>query len=277
MQPARRQITFATAALPLALLAGCAQTREDFEPRVGQPGKDVIWVPTPDEVVQRMLDLAQVKAGDRLVDLGAGDGKIVIAAAKRGARARGIEFNPDMVALSRRNARAAGVNVQLEQGDIFQADFSEADVLTLFLLPHLNLKLKPILLDMKPGTRVSSHAFDMGDWEPDRKEDVLGRPAYFWLVPAKVAGTWTLRAQDEAPMQVQLQQQYQKLEGHAVRGGAQVPLQNAALSGAAIRFDVAGAGGAAMRFEGTADHGGRMRGNVTLPGGQRKAFTGTRA
>ena len=279
MHPVRRRLLAAASVSLLVPLAACAQpaTKEEFKPTVGQPGKDVIWVPTPDEVVQRMLDMAEVKAGERVVDLGSGDGKIAIAAARRGARARGIEYNPDMVALSKRNAQAAGVRVDFEQGDIFKSDFTEADVVTLYLLPTLNERLRPILLDMKPGTRVTSHQFGMGDWEPDRTDDLSGRQAHLWIVPAKVAGNWSIRIQDEAqPVQVNLQQTFQKLVGHAVVGGSRVSLDSPRLRGPAISFSVP-AGGTPMRFEGTADNAGRMNGTVTLANGQRKPFTATRS
>ncbi|AEG93802.1 class I SAM-dependent methyltransferase [Ramlibacter tataouinensis] len=281
MQPTRRQLlTTASAALFFPLLPGCAQVdlREgaDYTPTVGQPGKDVVWVPTPDAVVQRMLDLAEVKAGDRVVDLGSGDGKIAIAAAKRGARARGIEYNPDMVALARRNAREAGVQVDFAQGDIFQADFSDADVITLYLLPSLNEQLRPILLKMKPGTRVTSHQFRMGPWTPDRTDEVSGRDAHLWIVPASADGAWTLRAGDGASLQLQLRQQFQMLDGHALAGSQRVPLELASLRGRAIRFDVPGGTAGTLRFEGTVD-GGRMSGTVgPLAGGPRVPFTGTR-
>ncbi|TFZ02266.1 methyltransferase domain-containing protein [Ramlibacter henchirensis] len=279
MQLLRRQLIAAgSASLLLPLLPGCATPpREDFKPVVGQAGKDVIWVPTPDAVVERMLDMAEVKRGERVVDLGSGDGKIAIAAAKRGARARGIEFNPDMVALSRRNAREAGVEVDFAQGDIFQADFSDADVVTLYLLPNLNEKLRPILLDMKPGTRVTSHQFTMGPWTPDRTDDVSGRDAHLWIVPAKVGGTWTVRVEGEPPLQVELRQQFQQLEGDALVGGERFALELPRLRGPAIRFDVRGGPGGTMRFEGTADNGGRMDGMVATAGAQPRRFTATRS
>jgi len=159
MHPIRRHfLASASISLLAPFLPGCAQSqREEYKPVVGQAGKDVIWVPTPDAVVQRMLDMAELKPGEKVVDLGSGDGKIAIAAARRGAIARGIEYNPDMVAVSRRNAQAAGVQVDFQQGDIFQADFRDADIVTLYLLPSLNERLQPILLEMKPGTRVTSH------------------------------------------------------------------------------------------------------------------------
>jgi SAM-dependent methyltransferase len=281
MHPTRRHLIAAgSASLLLPLFSGCAtQTppKEDFKPVVGQAGKDVIWVPTPDAVVERMLDMAELKRGERVVDLGSGDGKIAIAAARRGARARGIEYNPDMVALSKRNARDAGVDVQFEQGDIFKADFRDADVVTLYLLPSLNEKLRPILLDMKPGTRVTSHQFNMGDWEPDRSDDLAGRVAHLWIVPAKVAGTWAVSVGDERPMQVSLRQEFQKVFGQATVGGNRVQVENAKLRGANISFAVPAGAGAPMRFEGTAEGPGRMAGTVTMANGQRRPFTAIRA
>ncbi len=279
MQRQRRLLLNAASASLLATgLWGCAQAekKEEFKPVVGQSGKDVIWVPTPDEVVQRMLDMAELRSGERVVDLGSGDGKIAIAAAKRGARARGIEYNPDMVTLSRRNARDQGVRVDFEQGDIFKADFTEADVITLYLLPTLNERLRPILLDMKPGTRVTSHQFRMGDWQPDRTDELSGREAHLWIVPAKVAGTWSVRVGDDAPIQLELQQQFQKLQGHATVGGSRVALAQPQLRGPAIRFEVP-SGSGPLRFEGTADHQGRMQGTATTASGQRRPFRATRS
>ena len=191
----------ALAALLLALAAsalaqsppGDTLKRKPYEPSIGQAGKDVIWVPSPDKVVERMLRMAQTTPRDFVVDLGSGDGKIVITAAQRfGARAMGVEFNPDMVALSRENARKAGVadKVEIVQGDFFKIDFSRATVLTLYLLPDLNIKLRPKILALRPGTRVVSHSFDMEEWEPDELSMLDGKRAYFWVVPANVAGRW---------------------------------------------------------------------------------------
>lgn len=279
MRPTRRQLLTATSApLLLALLSGCAQSppRQEYKPVVGQAGKDVIWVPTPEPVAQRMLDMAQVKRGERVVDLGSGDGTIAIAAAKRGARARGIEYNPDMVALSQRNARAQGVDVDFQQGDIFVTDFRDADVVTLFLLPTLNERLRPILLDMKPGTRVTSHQFLMGDWKPDRTDIVMSRDVHLWIVPAKVGGPWTVRMAGEPPFQLELRQQFQEMEGHAMLRGSRVPLEQPRLRGRAIQFNVAAGGAGTMRFEGVVDHDGPMQGSVSLAAGERRAFTATR-
>ncbi|UUX95057.1 class I SAM-dependent methyltransferase [Aquabacterium sp. J223] len=278
----------ATSLFPTTALAQLAEPgvttppgakREPFKPVVGQPGKDVIWVPTPPEVVDRMLDMAQVKRGDRLVDLGSGDGGIAIAAAKRGAKARGIEFNPDMVALSKRNAKAAGVKVDFRQGDIFQTNFTDAEVVTMYLLPQLNIRLRPTLLAMKPGTRIVSHQFDMGDWEADETATIDGRSARFWRVPAQVGGQWTVQVEgDGPPLALQLTQNYQKLSGQGSwNGGAAAELTDARLEGGAIRFAVADGGGGVYRFEGTAGHDGRMQGKVTDPGGRQRNFTGRRS
>src|SRR5512134_101600 len=185
------------AALLVFSFAGPALAQ--FQPQVGQSGKDVIWVPTPDDVVERMLTMAQVTPNDFVWDLGAGDGKIAIMAAKKfGARATGIEYNADMVKHANANAQAAGVagtgqgKATIRHGDIFATDFSQATVITLYLLPALNMKLRPQLLSMRPGTRVTSHSFSMEDWEADEISSLDGRRAYFWVVPANVQGTWNL-------------------------------------------------------------------------------------
>lgn len=230
------------AALCLAALGtACAQpatteATKPYEPTVGQAGKDVVWVPTSQTLVDRMLDMVKLTPQDRLVDLGSGDGRMVITAAKRGAAARGIEYNPDMVALAKRTAQAEGVGgkVVFEQADIFKSDFSNATVVTLFLLPDLNMRLRPTLLDMPAGTRVVSNSFTMGDWEPDETANVVeGCSGYCnalkWVVPAKVAGTWKLAGQD-----LVLAQTFQKLQGTL---GAQ-PIAQARLDGAQIRFEV---------------------------------------
>jgi len=183
--------------LGVVLSAQTAAPPKPFEPTVGQPGKDVVWVPTADTLVAKMLDMAKVTPQDFVIDLGSGDGRTVIAAAKRGAGAMGIEYDPDMVELSRKNAVAAGVGEKTTfvKADIFETDFSKATVLTLFLLPDLNVRLRPTILDMKPGTRVVSNSFTMGDWEPEDtatvQEDCTSWcKAFLWIVPAKVQGTW---------------------------------------------------------------------------------------
>jgi len=230
------------AALAILLLAFNAAAQQKFEPQVGQAGKDVIWVPTPDDVVERMLTMAQVTPKDFVMDLGAGDGKIAIAAAKKfGARAIGIEYNPDMVKHANANAEAAGVagngagKANIRHGDIFQTDFSQASVITLYLLPALNIKLRPQLLAMRPGTRVVSHSFTMEDWQPDEVSSMDGRRAYFWVVPANVMGSWMLEVPGQKS-EITLEQKFQKLQGTVTLGPVQAGLREPRLHGAEIRF-----------------------------------------
>jgi hypothetical protein len=180
-----------------AFAQGTQAPAKPFEPVSGQPGKDVVWVPTPQALVEKMLDMAKVTPQDFHMDLGSGDGRTVITAAKRGARSEGIEYNPDMVALSERNAKAAGVSdrATFRKADLFETDFSKAQVVTLFLLPTINMKLRPAILNMKPGTRIVSNTFTMEDWTPDQSETLGGDcvswcTAHLWIVPAKVEGTW---------------------------------------------------------------------------------------
>lgn len=204
----------------------------DFQPRSGQSGKDVVWVPTNDRLVARMLKMASVSPQDLVFDLGAGDGKIAIAAARDfGARTVGVEYNPDMVNLARCYARAEGVadRVQILQGDIFETDFSKATVVTLYLLPELNLRLRPTLLKMTPGTRVVSHSFLMDDWEPDERSVTEDGQAYMWIVPAPVEGTWVFRRQDGRDrFDVRLEQTFQLIKGTA---GPRAQVVRASLSG----------------------------------------------
>ena len=231
---ARKFLVLFAAALVFTATAH-AQTKE-YTPSVGQEGKDVIWVPTPEALVQKMLDMAKLSPSDVHYDLGSGDGRTVIAAAKRGNRAIGIEYNPDMVELSKRNAQKEGAAIasrtEFIRGDIFETDFSKATVLTLYLLPSLNLKLRPTILNMKPGTRVVSHAFTMGDWTADQTEQVEGRTAYLWIVPAKVDGNWRM----EGGGDLALKQTFQKIEGSV--GGSTI--SNATLRGDAISFSAGG-------------------------------------
>jgi precorrin-6B methylase 2 len=218
MNFARRTVRFMLPALVVTLGAATAwaqATQKPFEPQVGQAGKDVVWVPTPQTLVDKMLDMAKVTPQDFVMDLGSGDGRTVITAAKRGARAMGIEYNPDMVALSERNAKTAGVTdkATFVKADLFETDFSKATVVTMFLLPSINLKLRPKILDMKPGTRIVANSFNMEDWEADETETVGGDctswcTALLWIVPAKVEGTWTTPKGD-----LKLTQQFQKVTG----------------------------------------------------------------
>ncbi len=212
---------------------------DKYKPNMGQSGKDVIWIPTGNELVTKMLKIANVGPSDLVYDLGAGDGKIAIAAAREfGARAVGIEFNSDMAALGQRNAERAGVadKVKIIQGDIFKEDFSKATVVTLYLLPELNYQLRPTLLKMKPGTRVVSHAFDMADWQPDSEIDNPAR-GYFWIVPADVSGEWILPNFDlQTSAILSLSQRYQHVGGSLTFGRKSQPILNVQLKGDRLQF-----------------------------------------
>jgi hypothetical protein len=247
-----------------------------FRPQVGQAGKDVIWVPTPDEVVDRMLTMAQVGPNDFHMDLGSGDGKIVIAAAKRGARSLGIEYNPDMVKLAQRNAQQAGVadKASFRNADIFQTDFSQATVITLYLLPSLNMKLRPQILQMRPGTRVVSHSFTMEDWEPDEVSSMDGRRAYFWIVPANVMGTWSLDAAGQKT-DLTLEQTFQKINGWVALGPVHGGLRDARLSGADIAFSYVDAKGVRRDFTGKVNDR-QMSGSFTDPSNGKGSWTATK-
>jgi hypothetical protein len=186
-----------------------------YEPKTGQAGKDVVWVPTSQVLVDKMLDMARVTPNDYVMDLGSGDGRLVISAAKRGATAVGVEYNPKLVKLSREKAVAEGLSdkAKFVNADLFKTDLTKATVITLFLLPGLNRELRPSLLELKPGTRIVSNTFDMGDWEPDEEAVVKGCgsghcKALLWIVPAKVDGTWNI---DQG--ELILKQKYQKISG----------------------------------------------------------------
>jgi hypothetical protein len=260
------QGTQAPAAKPAPAPAAAQAPAKPYEPTVGQEGKDVVWVPTPQAVVDKMLDLAHVAPTDFVIDLGSGDGRTVITAAKRGARAMGIEFNPDMVELSKRNAAAAGVSdkATFVKADLFETDLSKATVITMFLLPTINMQLRPKLLELKPGTRIASNSFTMEDWEADESVTVSECEsswctAHFWIVPAKVEGTWHL-AQDD----LKLTQKFQMVSGTL---GAK-PITDGRLRGDELTFTVGGA-----RYSGRVN-GKEIRG--TIAGGPGGAFTATR-
>jgi hypothetical protein len=295
--------SFARAA-PLALLvvlggvasSAAAKTRAECEreytPQRGQEGKDVIWVPTEDAMVVRMLEMAKVTRADKVYDLGAGDGKIAIAAGKRfGATAVGVEYDPALAKHAQCLVEAEGVQdrVEVVQGDIFETDFSDATVVTLYLLPALNLRLRPTLLEMKPGTRVVSYSFTMGDWEPDEYADTDDGSAYLWIVPADVGGSWTFRPSGGGEtFSVTLEQKFQHLGGTA--GSAAV---TGKLSGERIDFSFTVSQGSTQgsnqepgresapestqeptRVTGTVD-GDRIRGTVSR-GGELLEYVGTR-
>jgi precorrin-6B methylase 2 len=241
-------------------------TQKPYEPQVGQEGKDVVWVPTSQALVDTMLDMAKVTPRDFVIDLGSGDGRTVITAAKRGARAMGIEYNPDMVELSKKNAAAAGVadRATFAKADLFESDFSKAQVITMFLLPTINMKLRPKLFDLKPGTRIVSNSFTMEDWEADETKTISGDcsnwcTALLWIVPAKVEGTWHV-----GPDTLALKQQFQMVSGTL----GSTPISAGRLRGDEITFTV-----------GTATYTGHVDGTVikgTIKGGSGGTFTATR-
>src|SRR5215471_6635219 len=269
----KRRVALASLVLAFTANVAFAQApaagQKPFEPQVGQAGKDVVWVPTPQAVVDKMLDMAKVTKDDVVMDLGSGDGRTVITAAKRGARAFGIEYNPEMVELSKRNAAKEGVSdkATFMKADLFESDFSQAQVITMFLLSSINLKLRPTILDMKPGTRVVSNTFDMGDWKPDETAKVSGCEswctAHLWIVPAKVGGTWKL-PQGE----LSLKQTFQMISGTLKNGNVITPISGK-LNGDEISFTAGGT-----------QYTGRVNGNTidgSVKGGSNGTWTATRA
>ncbi len=225
------------------LFAQTQATQQEFKPYSGQPGKDVVWVPTPQVLVDKMLDMAKVTPQDFVIDLGSGDGRTVITAAKRGARAMGIEYNPDMVELSKRNAAEAGVTdrATFMKADLFETDFSKATVVTMFLLPSINMKLRPKILGLKPGTRIVSNTFDMEDWTPDDRQtvtegcDTSWCTALLWIVPAKVDGSWHLAAPGG---DLTLNQNFQEISGTFTPTGGAATDVKGRLRGDEITFTV---------------------------------------
>jgi len=266
-------------AAALVLLSPSAFTQEPpAEPRQGQAGKDVIWMPTPESLVERMLTMAQVTPRDLVYDLGSGDGRMVIAAAKRGAQAVGIEFNPELVAFSQTKAREQGVasRARFVQGDIFEAQFSDATVVTLYLLSTLNMRLRPTLLKMHPGTRVVSHAFSMEDWTPDEVSRAEQRTAYLWIVPAPVEGAWRVELAGGASFDMAIVQRFQKLEGTLSLDGMDVGIREPLLRGDAIRFGFVDANGVWHELTGRVSDS-RMTGTYQSAGAnEKRAWTATR-
>src|SRR5262249_2052883 len=250
-----RLVLLWTLVFECVLIAAAAEAPQDsYRPVPGQPGKDVVWIPTPEDTVETMLDMARVTPSDYVIDLGSGDGRNLIAAAKRGARALGVEYNPDLVALSKRAAATAGVSdkATFVQGDMFEADISQATVLALFLLPGHLSKLAPKFLKMKPGTRIVSNTYEIGGgWEPDAS--VRSVPCNSWcvavmyIVPAQVAGAWRLQGGEW----LVLEQSFQKVSGALDIGGIVLPVENGRLRGDEISFTV-----------NRVDYAGRVRGDV---------------
>lgn len=257
MKPRMYRAVVVVLIVSLGVGVSAGQRPDTFQPQVGQPGKDVVWVPTPEALVEKMLDLAKVTPQDYVIDLGSGDGRTVIAAAKRGARAHGIEYNPDMVGLAERNAKAAGVagRATFAQADLFESDFSKAQVVTMFLLPSINMRLRPTILNMRPGTRIVSNTFTMEDWQSDETATVTGDctswcTAHLWIVPAKVEGTWQMSG---GAGTLALNQQFQMVSG---------TLGSAAISDGRLRGDQITFKVGATTYTGTVE-GNSMRGTTS--------------
>lgn len=280
--PSVSQPRVAVAALLVAAVAGAVvlyganpSGREVQDPpAVGQDGKDVEWVPTPDALTETMLDMADLGPDDVLMDLGSGDGRLVIEAARRGARAIGVEYDAELVALSRERAADAGMSgrASFRQADLFEIDLSEATVVTLFLLPDLNLRLRPTLLGLAPGTRIVSNTWDMGDWAADETIQIDPCPGFctalLWIVPARVAGAWATANGDDT---FRFEQRFQTVTGTLRReGGGALTLDDVALLGDALTFRAGG-----MLYRGVVD-GDTITGTATA-GGRQSAWTVTRA
>jgi SAM-dependent methyltransferase len=270
----RRSLLMLCLSVAIAVVFAQTAASAEFQPMVGQAGKDVVWVPTCQQLVDTMLDLAKVTQEDYVIDLGSGDGRTVITAAKRGARTLGIEYNPDMVELSKKNAAKEGMSgkAQFVEADIFQSYFTKATVITMFLLPELNVRLRPQILNLKPGTRIVSNTFTMEDWTPDQTVIVKDKTdcgdyytALFWIVPAKVEGTWKLPQGD-----LTLKQTYQTFSGTLKSGAKTVPVTNGKLTGDVISFTVGN-----TRYTGRVS-GNTMQGNLES-GGNSSKWTATRA
>jgi len=278
---ARSLITVLVFCLAPLFAAAQQAPAQNYAPSLGQSGKDVIWIPTPDDVVERMLRMANTTSADYVVDLGAGDGKIAIAAAKLfNARALGIEYNPDMARFAQNNALKAGVTgrARIIEGDIFTTDFTQANVITMYLLPHLNLKLRPQLLAMRPGTRVVSHSFNMEDWEPDDHSVENGRDIYLYVIPATAMGQWTAEMQsgkDKQSIELSFMQRYQKLEGNAKFGTLRAGLRDTRLYGTSIRFSFLDKEGVLTTFSGDVT-GARMQGDFVTDKGKKGRWTAVR-
>ena len=274
--PITRPVTLALFLLVSAFgsVAQAQPAQKPFEPYSGQPGKDVVWVPTPQSLVDKMLNIAKVTTADYVMDLGSGDGRTVITAARRGVRATGIEYNPEMVELSKQNAEKAGVTGKANflKADLYETDFSQATVITMFLLPEINLKLRPKILDLKPGTRIVSNTFTMGEWVPDESttaDEKEGCNYYcrslLWIVPAKVQGTWQMPQGGE----LVLEQSFQTVAGTLKSDGKSQSFTSGKLRGDQFTFSVGGA-----------EYSGKVSGNSmtgTVKGSSSPNWSATRA
>jgi len=261
----RRLVCVLLSSCVLASFANTLATDPNYKPARGQGGKDVIWIPTPPELVEKMLTMAKVTPQDQVFDLGAGDGIIAIAAAQKfKANAVGIEFNPNMAEFARRKVAEAGMQdkVRIITGDIFKEDFSSANVVTMYLLPELNLRLRPTIMKMKPGTRVVAHAFDMGEWQADETATAAGATAYLWIVPASVQGSWSVTFDVGKTARLNLEQIFQNVGGTITLDGRTVQLLGARLRGEDLSFQFRGEGQAVSSFTGKVN-GNRLSGSLS--------------
>ena len=228
--------------LTVSLFPQAGGSQKSYQPEPGQEGKDVRWFPTPQTLIDKMLDMAKITPADYLIDLGSGEGRVVISAAKRGLHATGIEYNHDLVELSRKNAEKEGVSNRTKfiEADLFGYDFSKATVITIFLLPEINLRLRPKLLNMKPGTRIISTTFTMQDWQQDDMVKIADNAsqwttAYLWIVPEKVQGTWKFRDGE-----LRISQKFQMISGELITGGKSTRITSGKLAGSNITFTAGG-------------------------------------
>lgn len=258
-------------------LAPAAQAQVPDAPQIGQLSKDSVWVPTPERMIRRMLQLADTTAKDVVIDLGSGDGRIPIHAAKHfGAKAIGVELEGNLVRLARETAAKQGVAhlATFEQEDLFKADLSRATVVALYISPGVMTRLKPVLLGLKPGTRVVSHHFTLEDWEPDETIRVENRTGYLWVVPADVRGTWMVDLPGDA-LTIRIEQAQQQLRTSGERRGRAVPVIGARLRGTEIEFASFDPDGASRQFRGRLE-GNRMTGESMGQGIASRNWTATR-
>jgi hypothetical protein len=252
------------AVLAAALLAGCAAAQA--QTASAPPRLDVPYVPTDQETVNAMLDMAKVGPDDFVIDLGSGDGRIVVSAARRGARGFGVDLNPQRIKEANANAERANVTdkVKFYNQNLFDTKIGDATVLTMYLLPSVNLQLRPRLFtELKPGTRVVSHDFDMGDWQPDNQTDLGRDQVFFWVIPVQVGGNWTIKSGSDS-YKVSLQQKYQRISGTA--SGGEGGNLDGKLLGNEVTFTLGG-----KKYTGKVDDKGTMSG--TAEGGAQWSAT----
>ena len=273
------RIAAALCALWLVPVASWAQPLPAAAPELGQPSKDSVWVPTPERMIRRLLQMADTTKDDVVVDLGAGDGRIPIYAAKHfGARGVAVELEANLVRVAREAAARQGVahRVRVIEQDLFDADLSAATVLALYISPGVMQRLKPRLLALRPGTRIVSHQFDLGDWEPDEKIEVEGRKGYLWVVPAAVEGIWRVGIQGQ-DFELRLEREHQKLSATAQRDGKNLQVLGARLRGDELSFSAFDRDGEARNYTGRLVDGGLVGDTRAWDGTKPLRWSGSRA